>query len=223
MIFKLKEKILSKNTRSKLNDFLDEYKSKSYTLDLGCGKSPYIKYFPNRVGFDFVKREKVDKTGDIHKLPFKDKEFDIVLCTEVLEHSHSPRIAISEMNRVLETGGKLILTTRFVFPLHDSPFDFFRYTKYGLKELFKDWEIIELREEMGTMETLGTLLQRLAFQIDFKGGKITKVFFLVLAKFVSKTSFLIKEEFGKRHSGNIFKEDTIMASGYYIVCRKKIK
>ena len=74
-------------------------------------------------------------------------------------------IAIAEMKRVLKPGGKLLLTTRFVFPLHDVPNDYFRFTKYGLQHLLKDgWEIIELEDETSTKDTIAALLQRIGFR-----------------------------------------------------------
>ena len=197
------------------------HRSDDFTLDLGCGESPYIKYFPNRIGFDFQAREGVDVVGDMHQLPFENEKFDIILCSEVLEHSRSPHIAIEEMKRVLKPGGTLILTTRFIFPIHDSPYDFYRYTKYGLRHLFRDWEIVELEEEAGTIKTLGILLQRIAFQTKLLGGKFTSAIFLLFAKIIPKFSFLAKEEFGKRHSGDIVREKSILVSGYYLVCKKK--
>lgn len=217
----IKQILNNKLTRIELDNFLSKHKSEEYTLDLGCGNSPYRKYFPNRVGFDFEKKDGVDVVGDIHKLPFEDEKFDIILCTEVLEHLHSPEIAINEMKRVLKKNGTLILTTRFIFPIHDSPHDYYRYTKYGLLHLFRDWEIIELIEEAGTVKTMAILIQRIAFQTKLFGGKVITAVFLLFAKLFSKLSFIIKEEFGNTYSEPKVKEKSILVSGYYMICRKK--
>jgi len=46
------------------------------------------------------------------KLPFNDNSFDMILCTEVLEHLiQDPSFMLSELNRVLKEGGLLVLTT----------------------------------------------------------------------------------------------------------------
>src|SRR5262249_32402332 len=71
-------------------------------------------------------------------LPFADATFERVLCVEVLEHLHDPALAVAEMRRVLAPGGLLLLTTRFAYPLHDEPHDYFRYTVHGLRHLFRD-------------------------------------------------------------------------------------
>ena len=132
----LKQKI----TRKKLLDFIRKNKSSLHTLDLGCGNAPYKHLFSDRIGFDNKSGEGVDVVGDAHKLPFKNEEFDTVLCSEVLEHLHSPEIALAEMKRVLKSGGILILTTRFIYPIHDAPNDYWRFTPDAFKSLLKIFE-----------------------------------------------------------------------------------
>lgn len=216
------ESLKDKMTRKHLNVFIEKNKSNLFTLDLGCGHSPYSSYFPNRVGFDVKSGKDVDLVGDAHKLPFKDNQYDIILCIEALEHFINPQIAISEIKRVLKPKGKLILTTRFIFPLHETPNDYWRFTKYGLKELFKDWKILELGEEANAMETIGVILQRVSFQCNLY--KIGNFFFLILAKIFSKLSFLIKKEYGvyrrDKKLQQKYKETNILTSGYYLVCEK---
>ena len=216
----LKIGITKKITRSRLEKFLTEQKDTvALTLDLGCGTSaPYKKYFPNRVGFDNEAGPNIDVVGDAHGLPFEDEKFDIILCTEVLEHLHSPEIAVSEMKRVLRPGGKLILTTRFIFPLHDVPNDYYRYTKYGLKYLFRDWETLEFEEETNTLETIAVLLQRIGYQCEILSFKPFKIVFFLLARMILPFSFIITKQFGEMGRKNI--ETNIMTSGYYMVCKK---
>lgn len=123
-----------RETRKSIQKFLEGYSSKLKTLDVGCGKRWYASLFPNSVGFDIKPGRYVQIVGDVHKMPFKDGEFNIVLATEVLEHCKDPLTALKEMNRVLKDKGRLLLTTRFVFPYHDPP-DYFRFTKDGLHHL----------------------------------------------------------------------------------------
>lgn len=206
-------------TRKQLEEFLKNHQSDKLTLDIGCEQSSYAKYFPNRTGLDIKPGLGVDVVGDAHNLPFGNEKFDIILCTEVLEHLHSPSIAISEMNRVLKKNGKLILSTRFIFPLHNTPNDYWRFTKYGLKELFKNWDILELHEEVGTKNVIAVLMQRMGYQADFKGGGLIKAIVFLTAKIIYVFPSLIKKEFGDiNHS---VKEKNILASGYYMVCKKR--
>ena len=76
--------------------------------------------------------------SDAHDLPFAERVFDSVLCTEVLEHLHEPRRAFREIHRVLRDGGYAVLTTPFQYQAHQRPFDFFRFTYDGLHLLARD-------------------------------------------------------------------------------------
>lgn len=210
----------NKLTRKRLDPFIARHAGSKRTLDIGCANSPYAELFPNRVGFDIEEGKNVDVVGDAHSLPFADGEFEQVLCTEVLEHLTNPPLALKEMRRVLAPGGTLILTTRFLFPLHDVPGDYFRYTKYGLQHLLKDWTIESLEEEVSTMETFGVLMQRVALQADLRGGAITKAFFILLGRMLGSLQFLVRQEYGMKSNRGKREETTIMTSGYYVVAKK---
>jgi len=220
MINKILKKIglTSKITRQKLEIFIQKHQNKGLTLDIGCADSPYAKYFPNRIGLDSQAGPNIDVVADTHQLPFADEKFDNILCTEVLEHLYSPHLAIAEMKRVLKPGGKLILSTRFIFPLHDIPNDYYRYTKYGLKYLFRNWQIIELKEETNTITTLAVLLQRIGYQGEILKFKPFKLLFFLKAKIIPWFSFLITKEYGDIKKSR--PETHIMTSGYYLVALK---
>lgn len=81
----------------------------------------------------------------ITKLPFPDNEFDLVMSDQVLEHVEGdPQVAIDETRRVLRPGGIALHTTVFMYPVHGSPGDFWRYTPDALRYLCRDFsEIIE--------------------------------------------------------------------------------
>lgn len=172
----LKCMLAEKITREKLDYFIRKYATKKKTLDIGCGNSPYSKYFPKRVGVDIEKSKNADILGDAHALPFKDKTFNFVLATELLEHTKDPQKVINEIWRVLKPNGKLILTTRFIFPLHDTPNDYYRYTKYGLKQLLREWYISEIKEETDTIGTIAVLFQRIAIQCNILHFRPLKLF-----------------------------------------------
>ena len=182
----------------------------------------YGDLFPNRVTMDIEARDgvTVDIIADAHDLHMIDSEsFDVVLCTEVLEHLHSPAKAISEFHRVLKTGGVLIITTRFIFPLHDTPNDFFRFTKYGLKELLKEFEIKDFVEESNTIETLAVMHQRIGFQCDTLWLKPFKIYWFITARIIMLLSRMITSEYGD--IGHKKKEKNILSSGYYVSAVKQ--
>jgi SAM-dependent methyltransferase len=121
----------------------DDLKERERLLDLGCGSRPFRRVYDNLVAYSvgvdvpFSPHE----LGDVQvyaygtSLPFCDASFNVVLCTEVMEHVPEPEKLLREVNRVLRPGGLLILTTPFLVPLHEPPYDFYRYTLYGLKYL----------------------------------------------------------------------------------------
>lgn len=109
-------------------------------LDVGCGEAPYrtmVSPAVSRyVGVDVARRsEWVRCCCSALALPFLPARFDTVFCTEVLEHLPDPRVALAEVYRVLRPGGCLILSVPQLYWVHEAPFDFYRFTRYGLAEL----------------------------------------------------------------------------------------
>ena len=214
---------MKKITRKHLRPYLSKYSTKKKVLDIGGGRvdtnHSYEDLFPNRHTFDIDPKREPDTVGDAHSLPFENESFEFILCTEVLEHLHSPHVAISEMNRVLKKGGEIVLTTRFVYPIHDAPHDYYRFTEFGLRKLFEKWDVIEIFPETETFSTVGALLQRIGFQTDLKGGKLAKAFIYLFAILFDKINFLIKNEYGdiKKES----RVNNIMTTGYYLYAKKR--
>ncbi len=212
-----------KITRKHFDAFLSRYATDERVLDIGAGwvstNHSYTKYFPNRHTVDIDSSRKPDTVADIHALPFSDSSEGYIVSTEVLEHCHDPKTAIAEIYRVLRPGGTLVLTTRFVYPLHDTPHDYFRFTKYGLQKLFEGWEIVELIPETATFSALGALLQRIGFQTELRGGKLTKAIVYCVAHILQSFDGLIRAEYGD--IGRTKADDHIMTTGYYLVARKK--
>lgn len=113
-------------------------------LDVGCGTKPYETLFSvtEYVGLDIDseesrKRSIADHLYDGKKFPFADESFDSILCNQVLEHVFNPGEFMSEILRVLKPGGKLLLTVPFVWDEHEQPFDYARYSSFGLHDLLE--------------------------------------------------------------------------------------
>jgi SAM-dependent methyltransferase len=106
-------------------------------LDIGCGKRPFQHYLGDMpyVGMDFSASYRPDVVAMAGDLPFAGESFATVFCTEVLEHVPEPMRVLNECHRVLEDDGILYLTAPMTWYLHYEPYDFYRYTKYGLKYL----------------------------------------------------------------------------------------
>lgn len=90
------------------------------------------------VGFDYYQDANTDVVGDAHKLSsyFGGREFDAVFSLSVLEHIAMPWLVAVEINRVLKTGGLTFHNTPTAVPIHERPWDFWRYTEESLKVLF---------------------------------------------------------------------------------------
>jgi len=207
-----------KLTRITLDRFIAAHATTGRTLDVGAQNGPYAALFPNRIGLDIQRGAGVAVVGDAQALGIADATFDTVLCTEVLEHLAEPQKAVDEMYRVLRPGGELLLTTRFLFPIHDAPHDYFRYTKYGLRHLLRRFEILELNEETTAVGTLAVLLQRLGMQAETLGWRPFRAMWLLSAQIARPFTFLITREYGD--SRRRTPERGIMTSGYHVACRK---
>ena len=210
--------MFEKITRKYLNPMIARNATEAKVLDIGAGNHSYSSYFPNRVSVDIDPKRKPDIVGDIHDLPFEDESFDFVLCTEVLEHVEDPQKAITELYRVLRPGGRCVLTTRLVFPLHDTPNDHWRFTKYRLQKLFSKWTVLELEPETETFSAIGALLQRICFQTKLRFNKPMKLLLFILAWIFDHMNWLIVKEYGdiKHEEEN----DHILTTGYYVLAEK---
>jgi SAM-dependent methyltransferase len=211
---RLERRLTAKLTREPLDRFLRQHASTAFTLDLGASVGFYAPLFPNRVSLDIRPAQGVQVVGDAHALCFPDATFDVVLCTEVLEHLVEPQRGIDEMRRVLRPGGTLLLTTRFLFPIHDAPGDYFRYTRYGLSHLLRKFDEVDIVEEYDAMGTLAVLTQRLALQTETLGWRPLGAGWHLLARLVRRLSFLTTAEYGD--SLKTPARHPIMTSGYYV-------
>lgn len=109
-------------------------------LDVGCGSKPYLPYFEPYadayVGVD-IGNPAADLEGSVEALPVEDAAFDVVLCTQVLEHVDHPAQAVRELHRVTAPGGRVLASTHGVQVYHPSPTDYWRWTHAGLERLFE--------------------------------------------------------------------------------------
>jgi SAM-dependent methyltransferase len=126
-------------------------------LDVGVGERPYGALFARHVsryvGLEYPPvadnlhpeiwdrleeiRGVVDVFGDGQRLPFRDGSFGTLLSLEVLEHVPDPDRCLAEFARVLEPGGRLLISVPFAAPLHQLPFDFYRFTPRGIETLLQ--------------------------------------------------------------------------------------
>ncbi|OGQ96076.1 MAG: hypothetical protein A2521_13285 [Deltaproteobacteria bacterium RIFOXYD12_FULL_57_12] len=166
-------------------------------LDVGCGKKPYRILFDGIVdeylGIDLSRGNDsaVDACGSALDLPVLTESVETILCTQVLEHLPDPKQAVLEMYRVLKKGGHLILTAPMVWELHGEPFDYFRFTPYGLETLARSsgFEVVYIKATTGVWAVIGQQLSCIFYKLFGK----PKCFFDLALKL--SLCFLVQETF----------------------------
>ena len=127
-------------------------------LDIGCADKALAAHLPedcHYVGLDYyatvqsIYHTRPDVYAEAGRLPLVSACADGVLLFEVLEHVPDPAAAIAEIARVLRPGGKLLLSVPFLYPIHNAPYDFHRFTRYALLRLMHnhglELKVLELR------------------------------------------------------------------------------
>ena len=134
-------------------------------LDVGCGVKPYYPWFEpyvsEYVGLDVPGTPNAELEGTIEAIPAEDASFDLVLCTQVLEHCDDPPQGVRELRRVVKESGRVLLSTHGVQVYHPAPHDLWRWTHEGLERLFLTngtWASVSVRPAVGTTATLALLL-----------------------------------------------------------------
>ena len=90
------------------------------------------------IGLDMAQYNGVDVVADAKNMPFESNSFDTVISLDALEHVDWPRDVVRECARVLKPGGHFFLATVFSFPIHEFPWDFWRFTPECLSMLIRD-------------------------------------------------------------------------------------
>lgn len=124
----------------------NKYFIRGRVLDLGCGSSPYradiLAVADEYIGVDWPyshhSGNHVSLFANIAKsLPFRNECIDTIVVFQVLEHIPEPELFLSDCFRVLEREGRLLLTVPFMWHIHDVPYDYYRYTRYGLEYILQ--------------------------------------------------------------------------------------
>lgn len=141
---------------------------KGRMIDIGCGQKPYkdllAPYITEHIGVDHEytthNKMNIDLFGSAYSIPADNNSFDSAICTAVLEHLEEPELALQECYRTLKPGGVAVYSVPFIWPVHEEPRDFFRYSRYGLEYLFQKvgFEVVELKALSGFWVTFGQLL-----------------------------------------------------------------
>jgi SAM-dependent methyltransferase len=172
-------------------DFIDEIRNTlvegSILLDAGAGDCHWKKHFPPHVKYigmdlgvadDVYDYSPLDIKGDLTNIPLDDNSVDAVISIQVLEHVTEPSKVLAEFNRVLKPGQHLFLTCPQAEFQHQTPYDFFRYTPYGLRELLElnNFEVLWIRPQKGNFNHIyNELRHSLAIIPTLSNNYLTKL------------------------------------------------
>lgn len=157
-----------------------ELKRGARVLDAGAGDAPYRELFGHcdYVTTDWTRSvhpgaRSADVIASLADLPVADASFDAVVCTQVLEHVDDPRAVVAELHRVLRPGARLWLTVPLVWPLHEEPFDFFRYTPHSLAMLLARAGFVDVQvaPRNGYFATVAQLLRLAPDTVGWQDGR----------------------------------------------------
>lgn len=158
-------------------------------LDIGCGTKPYQSLFKvdKYIGLEIDSETKrnnnyADVFYDGEIVPFEDKTFDSILCTQVFEHVFNPNEFLKEINRVTKNGGLLLMTVPFVWDEHEQPYDYARYSSFGLSHILNEngFEIIEHKKSNNGVEVIFQLLNAYIYKKTVKKNPFLNIFLTIL-------------------------------------------
>lgn len=164
-------------------------------VDVGCGTAPYRSLFADAIyiGVEVATHSKygsakggADAFYDGKHLPFADASVDHVLCNQVLEHVFDPSPFLQEIYRVLRPGGRLMITTPFVWDEHEQPYDFARYSSFGLRHLAAShkFEVTDARRTLADASLFTQLWLAYWFKVVRRNGRASlagKVFVAMMS------------------------------------------
>lgn len=208
-----------KASRQGLDDFLQRETHRaglsqgSQILSIGAGGEVNhtlrsLGLRPIEVDIDATRNP--DLVQDLANLnQINDNQFDAVYCAEVLEHVRDVHKGIAEIYRVLRPGGRLIGSTPFLMPIHEAPVDFWRFTRYGLQELFCNFNLMFLDEKDGYFENQKVILLRSLF---YQPTEIRRKI-LAIYPALALTAYGLATVFSFTGAKNA-------TTGYFFVCEK---
>lgn len=166
---------------------------KGRLLDVGCGSKPYQNLFLNvteYIGMDIEvsgndkdNKKYIDVYYDGKTIPFDSNSFDSVISSEVFEHVFNLEDILKEINRVLKPGGNALFTLPFVWEEHEKPYDFARYTKFGILHLLQKagFKIVEYQKSTNDFETIfQVFVHRFLLLQPFRNKILVRILYLIL-------------------------------------------
>lgn len=203
----------SNKFRKKIKQLLNNYKEQNVIINLGSGPINY-QGRKDIINIDIYAFDEVDIVCDAFDVPFNDNTVDLVINLAMLEHIANPKKIVSEIYRYLKYGGEIICYVPFMQPLHAAPHDYFRWTRKGAMELFKNFKDVHVGVGAGPTSGLLWIMQEwLSLLFSFGNSTLKDILFLIFMLITFPLKFI-----------DILLENHPMAdkiaSGFYIHAKK---
>lgn len=203
-------------------------------LDAGCGEQQHRKFCHhlNYVSQDFDNyhgqgdfkglqtgdwdQSNIDIISDIASIPEPDHSFDIILCAEVFEHLPDPLAALKEFERLLVSGGKLILTAPFCSLTHFSPHHFYS----GFNRYFYEANLQKYGFEILKIETNGNFFEYIAQElrrVNYVAKRYANYDFSELDHNTIYQSLSLLELINQSQNDS----EDLLCFGYHVLAKKK--
>jgi SAM-dependent methyltransferase len=159
---------------------------------------------------------RIDIVSDICRIPEADESFDVVLCSEVLEHLPDPALALKELVRLLKPDGLLVMTAPFCSLTHFAPFHF----TTGFNRYWYEWHFGQLGVDVVDLAPNGNWFEYLAQELgrlESMGGQYGSHRLGFIAQWLAKPLLLVLTALSRRDSGS----SALLCYGYHVVARRR--
>jgi ubiquinone/menaquinone biosynthesis C-methylase UbiE len=196
-------------------------KKGDHVFDAGAGDGHWRKRIPKDiqytsmdlgVGDSNVDYSHLDIKGDLSKIPLETASVDVIMCIQVLEHVPQPWLVLKEFSRILKPGGYAFISLPHSVPLHQEPYDFYRYTKHGVRYLLteNDFDVEFIIPQLGNASKIANDMRMTGIELKQKGS-VWGYAYKLLAKVIDIFFKHLDEKF------DLYGDTT----GYFIKARRK--
>lgn len=188
-------------------------------LDVGCGTKPYenICNVDEYIGLEIDdegnrQHNYADVFYDGKTIPFEDKSFDSILSNQVFEHVFNPNQFLKEINRVTKMGGRFLITVPFVWDEHEQPYDYARYSSFGLKYILAEngFEIMEHRKSNNGIEVIFQLINDYLYKVIMTENAYFNLLIIILLMAPINMSGLILSKLLPRNN-DLYLDNIVLA------------
>jgi SAM-dependent methyltransferase len=164
--------------------------SRSIVVDLGSGTE---RVHADVVTCDLFDYREVDIVCDLRTMPFAEGQVDMFMTSSVIEHVEDVPALVGSMFASTRPGGIGIHSFPFLFPFHESPHDYIRFTHMGAAVLFREWKIRRLFNSAGPVTLFNTVaIECLSSMLSFNNGRLKEAIYLALCALFFPLKYLDK-------------------------------